>query len=112
MEDEEYEEDDLPLLEPVEYKIKTVDVSLDDHVLDITMSDNARILGLDPSLVTPSSEKCKEVLENGTSCNDFIGIRRYVLCFAWNLIKEGKTNSFRYAMDEAWRYVRKYCPNV
>ncbi len=108
----EFDDEDLPLLTRVKYKLSDVNISIDDHVLDVIMSENAKIMGLNPSEVTPSSEKCKLVLEKGTSCTDFIGVRRYVLCYAWNLLKQGKEKSFKSAIDKAWAYVKQYCPNI
>jgi hypothetical protein len=70
------------------------------------------VLGLPPQDIAARSEACREILRNGVSCDDFLGIRRFVLCYAWMELEKRKATSFKQAVDDAWSYVRRFCPNV
>ena len=79
---------------------------------DITLEDAAVILGLKPGEFDAKSGKCAEVLSTGASCDNFIAVRRFILCYAWSLLEQGKTDRFKDAVDKAWAYARKYCSNI
>jgi len=70
------------------------------------------ILGLPPQDIAARSENCREVLKNGVRCDDFLGVRRFVLCYAWMELLKKKATSFKQAVNDAWSYVRRFCPNV
>ena len=70
------------------------------------------IMGLSPIDIEARSESCKDILINGVKCDDFIGVRRFILCYAWSELEKKKTNSFKQAIDDAWAYARKYCSNI
>jgi hypothetical protein len=54
------------------------------------------------------SAKCATVLGAPVPCEDFRGIRRYVLCAAWRRMEEEK-KPFKEAVREAWAEARKAC---
>jgi len=70
------------------------------------------ILGLPPQDIEARSEACREILRNGVKCDDFLGVRRFVLCYAWMELLKKKATSFKQAVNDAWAYVRRFCPNV
>lgn len=71
----------------------------------------ADYLGLEPHEWNEPSEKCRIVLEHSPSefCNDFRGIRRWVMCRAWQLMEAEKLPRFRDAIREAWREAHEAC---
>ncbi len=74
--------------------------------IDQLMQD---ILGIEG--VNPISEHCKLVLENDLPaevCTSFRGIRRWVMCRAWELMDENKM-PFRQAMRTAWAEAKEKC---
>jgi len=70
------------------------------------------VLGLPPQDIEARSESCRDTLKNGVKCDDFLGVRRFVLCYAWMELEKRKVTSFKQAVDDAWAYVRRFCPNV
>ena len=70
------------------------------------------VLGLPPQDIAARSENCRDILKNGVKCDDFLGVRRFVLCYAWMELEKRKVTSFKQAVDDAWAYVRRFCPNV
>jgi hypothetical protein len=70
------------------------------------------VLGLPPQDIAARSENCRDILKNGVKCDDFLGVRRFVLCYAWMELEKRKATSFKQAVDDAWAYVRRFCPNV
>ena len=70
------------------------------------------VLGLPPQDIAARSENCRDILKNGVKCDDFLGVRRFVLCYAWMELEKMKVTSFKQAVDDAWAYVRRFCPNV
>ena len=70
------------------------------------------VLGLPPQDIEARSEACRDVLKNGVKCDDFLGVRRFVLCYAWMELEKKQVSSFKQAVDDAWAYVRRFCPNV
>jgi len=70
------------------------------------------ILGLPPQDIEARSEACRDILRNGVRCDDFLGVRRFVLCYAWMELLKKKATSFKQAVNDAWAYVRRFCPNV
>ena len=70
------------------------------------------VLGLPSQDIEARSEACRDVLKNGVKCDDFLGVRRFVLCYAWMELEKKKVSSFKQAVDDAWAYVRRFCPNV
>jgi len=95
-------------------KLFTWDENTD--VFDLSENDlfvlAEEVLGLPPQDVTARSENCRDVLKNGVKCDDFLGVRRFVLCYAWMELEKRKVTSFKQAVDDAWAYVRRFCPNV
>jgi len=48
------------------------------------------ILGLPPQDIEARSEACRDVLKNGVRCDDFLSQE----------------------VNDAWSYVRRFCPNI
>ena len=70
------------------------------------------VLGLPPQDIEARSAACRDILMNGVKCDDFLGVRRFVLCYAWMELEKRKVTSFKQAVNDAWAYVRRFCPNV
>lgn len=72
----------------------------------------AEMLGLKPEEVNDPSIKCVAVLQSGLTpdiCRDFRGIRRWVMCRAWDLLETKRAETFREAIREAWREAHLAC---
>lgn len=56
----------------------------------------------------PVSEKCERVLETTPKCYDFAGIRRWVMCRAWQEMEKRKI-PFSEAIRISWSEARRVC---
>ena len=62
----------------------------------------------------PMSEKCRLILDKGLTkdvCYDFRGIRRWVMCKAWEIMEKEKV-PFRTAIRTAWDEAKKLCLEI
>jgi len=77
----------------------------------------AEMLGLDASSMNPISMHCMEVLKRGldtSTCVDFVGIRRWVMCRAWEKLQD-KTftvGQFAQAVKESWAEAKEKCATL
>ena len=78
------------------------------------MEEAADYLGLERWEWNDPSAKCMPVLMAGPRefCGDFRGIRRWVMCRAWQLLDEGLATRFRDAIRQAWSEAKQACPGV
>lgn len=56
----------------------------------------------------PLSAKCERVLGTIPKCYDFRGIRRWVMCKAWDVM-ETRRVPFGAAISEAWDKAKEVC---
>ena len=56
---------------------------------------------------SPISPHCEAVLAKPPSCEDFRGIRSWVLCKSWDIMEKEKRTKL--PVGEAWREARKVC---
>lgn len=70
----------------------------------------AELFGLKRHDINPVSAHCQAVLEKGPEsyCNDFRGMRRWVMCRAWQKMEEEK-KPFSLAISEAWEEIKEVC---
>jgi len=83
-----------------------------DKMLNKLVDYLADVLGVEKKQVNDPGSKCPYVLQVGLTpnvCKDFIGIRRWVLCRTWQLLKEHKYSTFRDAIREAWKEAHEKC---
>lgn len=88
---------------------------IEGDIARIIVRYGADVLGIDHSEVNDPSEKCKAVLSrplDRSICQDFRGIRRWVLCRAWQLLDSGEAKMFRTAIRRAWSEAKRICYNI
>jgi len=78
---------------------------------DIVIQEIGAMLGLEPEELKSVSNGYEDILKAGLTkerCEDFRGIRQYVMASAWHKMEhEGKP--FRVAIKEAWDETRDRC---
>lgn len=72
-----------------------------------------KMMGLPSNGVEPD-EDCEAALEEGLNretCQDFEGLRQWVLCKTWRLVEDDGM-SFEEAIEEAWNMAEDKCENI
>lgn len=72
------------------------------------LAETKELLSKAPESDNPLSAKCERVLGTIPKCYDFRGIRRWVMCKAWDIM-ETRRVPFATSISEAWDKAKGVC---
>lgn len=73
------------------------------------------IIGLTDDDLEEPADECDEVLTEGIDdalCDDFAGIRRWVMCRTWELLEADEVDTFEDAIEMAWDEAHEKCEEI